>query len=173
MSTHKLHPLEGAAVDEPNTGRVLAIDLAFAHIGWGYVVNGDILAKGCIHSDKMKRAGFESVMRFNARRCKHLAVELNILRREYQPQIVVIEAPHGGSQGATAGRALGMALGIAATVWRHHECVWMAPKVTKAAAEKACRERWPHEAWPKAARDHEHIFDGLSSYILFEKKVGP
>jgi Holliday junction resolvasome RuvABC endonuclease subunit len=154
---------------------ILALDIAFANLGWVVMDGGVPIAHGTIRSAKTKKKNVRVSDDF-AFRCGEIGSELIGIIEKYQPHGVIGELPHG-SQSAIAAKSLGAASGIVAGVVSCNglpieyisegDSKKAALGVRSASKEDAmdwCRGKYPDIKWPKAKCVFEHIADAVMAY---------
>ena len=154
---------------------LLALDIAFASMGWAVVENGRVIECGTIKTQKSKNKQTR-VSDDRAWRCAQIAQKLGEVIDAYRVDAVVGELP-SGSQNAAACSMLGLAVGVVVGVTESHglPAEWISPTSAKKAAvgrrsaSKAemmdwCRREHPYFAFPKVKCEFEHIADAIAAY---------
>lgn len=176
-------------------GRVLALDVAFAHLGWaimephedgwrcldGYVIETK-------KSDKKKKI---RVADDDVRRCTEHFATLSAIITRCGIQGIVAEMPPGGSKSATSAKAMGMAKAVVACAAEAHglPTEWITPDEGKKAAtgkknaSKAQVQRAMIKEYPDCTKSFklkrgskteyenrfEHTADALAAFKAAEK----
>lgn len=154
---------------------LLALDIAFANLGWSILDKGMIVSYGTIRTEKTKKKN-TMVSDDKATRAAHLSLALHGLILEHKIQGIVGELP-GGSQNAAAANLLGWASGIVVAVAACHNlpCEWISEGDSKRAAlgvrsaTKEATMAWataafPGITFPEAKCHFEHVADSLAAY---------
>jgi len=154
---------------------ILALDIAFANLGWVVFDKGEPVAWGVISTEPTKKKNV-MVSDDYAGRCMDYSSQLITVIQRYKPKGIVGELPHG-SQSASSAKLLGGAVGIVCAVATMHgmPCEWISEGDSKKAslgvraAKKEmtmdwARSRYPDKQWPKTKGVFEHIADALMAY---------
>ncbi len=164
---------------------VLGIDAGFTATGLCAIdlQHDRITASACIRTQKTSAKRAVRVADDDAERCTYLAREIAAFLHKTMPQVVVVELPSGGAQGARANRAMGMSTGIVSAVLAltGYPVEWVTPQAVKKAAagrrdaskqavEQSVRQRfqWPDGTMPKTAVERSHICDAAASVMAAE-----
>ena len=159
--------------------KVLAIDPAFNSIGWVFMVDGELISRGCLHPPKPNaKAG---KMEDDFRRAAALCRELNFTVRFYNPDKVCLELP-GGCKSSRAARMLGMATALVAAVTNEaqsdtHLVSPFAVKRHTGLSSKADIIKWALARQPKLfdgvlkRSDNEHIADAYAVYEVWRDRA--
>jgi len=154
---------------------LLALDVAFANMGWSVLEGGKIAAFGTIRTEKDKRKTTR-VSDDRAARAAYLACELDIVIKTSNVKGIIAELP-SGSQNAVAASlmayASGVVVGVAAA--NNLPCEWISEGDSKKAAigkRSATKEEmmewaraaYPGVEFPKAKCHFEHVADSLAAY---------
>ncbi len=154
---------------------ILALDIAFANLGWSVVNFGELIDFGTIRTEKDQRKQTR-VSDDNMHRAGLLSTELLEIIGKHEVKGIIGEVPHG-SQNAKAANLLGYACGIVAAVAaaKNIPCEWVSEGDSKKAAigkrsgtkeemMEWCRRQWPCAQFPKAKTHFEHVADSLAAY---------
>ncbi len=154
---------------------ILALDVAFANLGWAILVQGEPVVWGTIATEKTRKRGVLASDDY-ARRCAETASQLNEIIYAHDPKGIVGEFP-SGSQNATAAKLLGGAGGIVVAVatCNNLPCEWITEGDSKKAAlgkRSAAKEevmewvkaKYPDLHWPKTKKAFEHVADAIMAY---------
>ena len=125
--------------------RVLALDVAFAHLGWAIIEpykNQDVVTHvGCIDnkSDPKKKKTLLA-SNYTADRVAKVYQELSNIYDEYKPHCIVAELPTGGgkSMKAVEGMSLGMGIVVCLVTANAAAAQWTTPNEGKIAM---CRSK--------------------------------
>jgi Holliday junction resolvasome RuvABC endonuclease subunit len=154
---------------------ILALDIAFASMGWAVLENGKVIDCGTIKTEKTK-IKLTRVADDRAARGLIIGAELNGIITSHRVRGIVGELP-SGSQNAVAAAllhmAMGVVVGIIATTGLPAE--WISPTDSKKAATgrrsagkdeimKWCREKHPYYEFPKTKAVFEHVADAIMAY---------
>ena len=154
---------------------ILALDNAFASMGWAVLDKGKVIDCGTIKTEKTKIKQTR-VSDDRAWRAGIIAKELNGIIADNNVDAVVGESP-SGSQNAVANNLLGMAVGVVVGVIETNNLpvAWISPTDSKKAATgrrtakkeevmKWCREKHPYYEFPKYKNVFEHVADAIMAY---------
>jgi len=154
---------------------ILALDIAFASMGWAVLEKGVVVKCGTIKTQKSK-VKTTRVSDDRAWRCGQIAQELNRVIDEYRVEGVVGELP-SGSQNAAACSMLGMAMGVVVGVVESAglPAEWISPTDSKKAAVGTrtaskeemmawCKSEHPYYDLPKTKCLFEHMADAIAAY---------
>lgn len=153
----------------------MALDIAFANLGWAAIREGVPVGYGVIRTVKDKRKTVR-VADDKAARAAELASGLVNLVRTFNPDGIVGELPHG-SINASAANLLGYASGVVVGVATAFNlpCEWISEGDSKKAAigkrtgTKEEMMKWATATFdiqmkPKSRSQFEHIADALAAY---------
>jgi len=154
---------------------ILALDIAFASMGWAVIEKGVVVECGTIKTAKTKNKQTR-VADDRAWRCAQIAQELKRVIDEHNVGGVVGELP-SGSQNASACSMLGMAMGVVVGVIETTglPAEWISPTDSKKAATGRrsaskeemmdwCRKAHPYYTFPKTKTVFEHVADAIAAY---------
>ncbi len=154
---------------------ILALDIAFANLGWAIMEDGKPVAWGTIVSKptKVKNVRVSDDFAF---RCGEISSELKEVIEKYKPQGIIGELPHG-SQNAKAAKSGGAAVGLVTAVacCFNLPCEWISEGDSKKAAlgkRSATKEEameWARGAFldisfPTVKCRFEHVADAIMAY---------
>lgn len=144
----------------------LCLDIGFRHTGWAVVIQyGSIPhAYGCIHTQRVCPSKM-SQAQCDIKDCQYLSDQLVEIAQLHSVTQVLGETPSGAAQSSRAAACMGMAKATAGVALRNYPCTWVAPSETKGAARDKVLKYWPDFQPPKLAKDAEHVFDALSTYL--------
>lgn len=154
---------------------ILALDIAFANLGWAVLHEGELIAIGVIRTEKDKRKSTRS-SDDKAARAAVLSSGLIKVINEYKPSGIVGELPHG-SINASAANLLGYASGVVVAIATAFNlpCEWISEGESKLAAigkrtgTKTEMMKWAAGAFEVGSISEnksrfEHIADALAAY---------
>lgn len=154
---------------------ILALDIAFANLGWAVFQNGKPVAYGTLKTEKDARKTVKA-SDDRASRAAVLAEGLKYIIGQYGPQGIVGELP-SGSQNAVAAYLMAMASGVVVGVASANglPCEWISEGDSKKAAlgkrtatkEEMmdwCRGAWGEVEFPKIKSHFEHVADACAAY---------
>lgn len=154
---------------------ILALDIAFANLGWAVVWDGVVVDAGVIRTEKDRRKSTRAADD-KAARAAQLASDLVRIIKEHKPDGIVAELPHG-SINASAANLLGYASGVVVGVATAFNlpCEWISEGDSKKAAigkrtgTKEEMMKWAVGAFdvhlvPQSKSRFEHIADALAAY---------
>jgi len=125
--------------------KVLALDVAYAHIGWAviepYRSKDTIVAAGCIENkSEPKKKKEVRAASLRVERISRLYLELRDIYREYEPDCLVAELPHGGGKSNTAVASMAMGTAIVSCLVAQFDipAEWTTPTEGKVAM---CRKK--------------------------------
>lgn len=154
---------------------ILALDIAFANLGWSLVENGQVVTFGTIRTEKDKRKSTRA-SDDKAARAAFMASELQKIIDKHKPKGIVGELPSGSQSAAPAnllGYASGVVVGVA--VANGIPCEWISEGDSKKAAigkrtgtkeemMEWARKEHPMVDFPQVKCQFEHVADSLAAY---------
>lgn len=169
-----------AATGQPTGQALIAVDAGFTSVGWAVLVQGRIIACGCIRTERSPKKRAVRVADDDAERCAVIARQIAEVIRKHHVKGMLAELPSSGAKAARAMACMARAGAILATVAELLElpAAWVTPQEVKQIAgrkdaskddvERAVLVRWPDAPLPKAKGEREHVADALAAYLAAE-----
>ena len=164
---------------ETQTSSILALDAGFRNTGYAVFERDQPTVFGTITTSVDKKSKTKSISRQNIESLQHIGGQLARLIDLYAVELVVFEAPHGGSQSANAARAMAYATAVVVTVScvLNVPCIQITPtqvkklirpkgEVTKDEVMDYIRGYYSDVEFPKYKKYFEHIADACGAYLV-------